>query len=502
MELLGGFQSIINPFTLALIFVGVFGGLIIGALPGLSAFTALAVMLPFTYAMEPIDGISFLMAVYVGGTSGGLVSAILLGIPGTPSSIATCFDGYPMAQKGQAKRALGTAVLFSFIGGLIGALVLSFAGPSIARVALKFNSYDYFAIILFALTTVSALTEGSMVKGLIACLLGVALSFVGTDGLSSVYRYTFGNMRLANGFNLVPVLIGLFAVSQIMTTARDRAHTAQSSGNSQVEQEKVRGFGISFQEFLSKLPLALPCAAIGLVIGILPGLGGNVSNLMAYSFAKKTSKTPEKFGTGFIDGIVASETANNATVGGAVIILLTLGIPGDNATSIIMAGFMMHDVAPGPLLFKTSGPLVYAILATFIVANIAFFLIEYFGLPLFTKMLSIPSTLLLPIVIVCCFIGSYCSSNNILDILIMVIFGVIGYVLKKYKFPLGPMVVGFILASSLELYLRRSLMRSEGSLVPFVQSPISVVFLIASVITIAITVRGEIKKAKAAAVLQ
>lgn len=500
MELLGGFQSILNPFTLALIFVGVFGGLIIGALPGLSAFTALAVMLPFTYAMEPIDGISFLMAVYVGGTSGGLVSAILLGIPGTPSSIATCFDGYPMAQKGQAKRALGTAVLFSFIGGLIGALVLSFAGPSIARVALKFNSYDYFAIILFALTTVSALTEGSMIKGLIACLLGVALSFVGTDGLSSVYRYTFGYMRLANGFNLVPVLIGLFAVSQIMTTARDRAHTAQSSGTSQVEQEKVRGFGISFQEFLSKLPLALPCAAIGLVIGILPGLGGNVSNLMAYSFAKKTSKTPEKFGTGFIDGIIASETANNATVGGAVIILLTLGIPGDNATSIILAGFMMHDVAPGPLLFKTSGPLVYAILATFIVANIAFFLIEYFGLPLFTKMLSIPSTLLLPVVIVCCFIGSYCSSNNILDILIMVIFGVIGYILKKYKFPLGPMVVGFILASSLELYLRRSLMRSEGSLVPFFQSPISVVFLIASVITIAITVRGEIKKAKAAAI--
>lgn len=498
MELLGGFQSIFNPTTLALIFVGVFGGLVIGALPGLSAFTALAVMLPFTYAMDPVNGISFLMAVYVGGCSGGLISAILLGIPGTPSSIATCFDGYPMAQKGQAKRALGTAVLFSFLGGIIGALVLSFAGPSIARVALKFSSYDYFAIILFALTTVSALTEGSMVKGLISCLLGVALSFVGTDGLSSVYRYTFGYMRLANGFNLVPVLIGLFAVSQIMSTARDRAHTAQASSTSTVEQEKIRGFGLSFQEFLSKLPLALPCALIGLVIGILPGLGGNVSNLMAYSYAKKTSKTPEKFGTGFVDGIIASETANNATVGGAIIILLTLGIPGDNATSIILAGFMMHDVTPGPLLFKTSGPLVYAILATFIVANIAFFLIEYFGLPLFTKMLSVPSTLLLPIVIVCCFIGSYCSSNNILDILIMVIFGVIGYVLKKYKFPLGPLVVGFILAGSLELYLRRSLMRSEGSLLPFVQSPISVVFLIASAITIAVTIRGEVKKSQAA----
>lgn len=496
LQLIGGFQSILNPFTLALIFVGVFGGLIIGALPGLSAFTALAVMLPFTYGMDSINGISFLMAVYVGGTSGGLVSAVLLGIPGTPSSIATCFDGYPMAQKGKARQALSVAVLFSFIGGLIGAIVLSFAGPVIARFALKFSSYDYFAIILFALTTVSALTEGSMIKGLISCLLGIALAFVGTDGLSSVYRYTFGYMRLANGFNLVPVLIGLFAVSQIMTTARDKAHAAASSGDAMVEQEKIKGIGITLPEFISKLPMALVCAAIGLVIGILPGLGGNVSNLMAYAYAKKTSKTPEKFGTGFIDGIIASETSNNATVGGAVIILLTLGIPGDNATSIILAGFMMHDLAPGPLLFQTSGPLVYAILATFIVCNIAFFIIEYFGLGIFIKLLSIPSTLLLPIVIVCCFIGSYCSSRNILDILIMVIFGMVGYILKKYKFPLGPMVVGFILCGNLELYLRRSLMRSEGSLAPFAQSPICVVFLIASVVTVALTVRGEIKKSK------
>lgn len=225
-----------------------------------------------------------------------------------------------MAKKGEANKALGTAVLFAFIGGIFGALVLSFVGPYIARVALKFSSYDYFAIILFALTTVSALSEGSMTKGLLSCLMGIALGFVGTDSLSSYYRYTFGISKLANGFNLVPVLIGL-------------------------------------------------------VVGILPGLGGNVSNLMAYSYAKKTSKYPEKFGTGIVDGIIASETANNATVGGAIIILLTLGIPGDNATSIILAGFQMHDVVPGPLLFKTSGALVYAILATFIVANIAFFLI-------------------------------------------------------------------------------------------------------------------------------
>lgn len=496
MELIQGFQSLLNITTLLLMLGGVFGGLVIGALPGLSAFTALAIMLPFTFGMDPVNGISFLMAVYVGGCSGGLISAILLGIPGTPSSIATCFDGFPMAKNGEAKKALGSAILFSFIGGIFGALVLAFIGPYIARIALRFSSYDYFAIILFALTTVSALSEGSMVKGLTSCALGIALAFVGTDGLSSVYRYTFGITKLANGFSLVPVLIGLFAVSQIMMTARDKAKNEKVFDIAEIPQKKFKGFGLKLSEFLELLKIAGPCAVIGLVIGILPGLGGNVSNLMAYSYAKKTSKHPEKFGTGIVDGVIASETANNATVGGAVIILLTLGIPGDNATSIILAGFQMHDIAPGPLLFETSGDLVYAVLAAFIVANIAFFILEYFGLPIFTKLLSVPSTLLLPIVIVCCFVGSYCANNNTLDILIMVLFGVLGYVLKKHKYPLAPLVVGFILAPILELYLRRSLMKTDGNFLPILQSPIAAVFLICTVITVTYTAYGEIKKLK------
>ena len=498
MELIQGFQSILNPGTMLLILGGVLGGLIIGALPGLSAFTALAIMLPFTFGMEPVNGISFLMAVYVGGCSGGLISAVLLGIPGTPSSIATCFDGYPMTKNGQAKRALGTAILFSFIGGIFGALVLSFTGPYIAGVALKFNFYDYFAIILFSLTTVSALSEGSMVRGLLSCLLGITLGFVGTDSLSSFNRYTFGIGKLANGFNLVPVLIGLFAVSQIMMTAKQKSEKTNINADEPIEQEKIKGFGLTFKEFLYQLKNAIPSAIIGLVIGILPGLGGNISNLLAYSFVKKRSKTPEKFGTGILDGIVASETSNNACVGGALIILLTLGIPGDNATSMIMAGFQLHDVTPGPLLFKTSGELIYAILAAFIISNIAFLIIEYFGLPVFSKLLSIPSRLLLPIVIVCCFIGSYCTNNNVLDIFIMVVFGFLGYLLKVFKYPLAPLVVGFILAPSMEVYLRRSLMRTEGSILPIIQSPIAAVFLLATVAAVGFTIYGEIKKARTA----
>lgn len=491
MQLLGGFATIFNVQTLLLMVVGTFGGLVVGALPGLSAFTALAIMLPFTFGMDSVNGLCFLVAVYVGGCSGGLISAVLLGIPGTPASIATCFDGYPMAQQGKSKTALSAAIISSFVGGIFGAIILSFLGPYIAKVALKLSSYDYFGIILFALTTVSSLAGDNMVKGLIACLLGICLSCVGTDGLSSVYRYTFGITKLANGFSLVPVLIGLFAVSQIMANARDKATTKalDFSNTNQNEGEKF-----TFRDYFKRIRMIIPVSLLGLVIGILPGLGGNISNLMAYSYAKKTSSHPETFGTGNVDGVIASETANNATVGGAMIILLTLGIPGDNATSIILAGFQMNDIAPGPLLFKTQATLVYAILAAFVLANIMFFLMEYFGLSIFIKMLSIPSMLLLPIVIVCCFVGSYCSNNNTLDILIMVIFGLVGYILKKHKYPLAPMVVGFILSPLLELYLRRSLMKTDGHWLPIFSSPVAAICIFATIFTIAYTVYGMIKK--------
>ncbi|MBQ4148818.1 MAG: tripartite tricarboxylate transporter permease, partial [Clostridium sp.] len=281
------------------------------------------------------------------------------------------------------------------------------------------------------------------------------------------------------------------AVSQIMSNARDKASmkSLDFSGTNQNSGEKFTIF-----DYAKHIRMIVPVSLMGLVIGILPGLGGNISNLMAYSYAKNTSKHPEEFGKGCVEGIIASETANNATVGGAMIILLTLGIPGDNATSVILAGFQMNDIAPGPLLFKTQGKLVYAILAAFVLANVLFFLMEYFGLPIFTKMLSIPSMLLLPIVIVCCFLGSYCANNNILDILIMVLFGVLGYVLKKFKYPLAPMVVGFILSPMLELYLRRSLMKTQGAWLPILSSPVAAVCCIMTVVTILLTIRSKLKK--------
>ncbi|MBP3652825.1 MAG: tripartite tricarboxylate transporter permease [Clostridia bacterium] len=496
--LLQGFAEVFsNPITLVLILIGDLAGLIFGAIPGLSAFTALAIMLPLTFAMEPVVGISFLMSVYVGGVSGGFISAILLGIPGTPSSIATCFDGHALAKKGQSYRAMGVAVLFSFIGGIFSAVILSTLAPLIGQVALRFSPYEYTAVILLALTTVSALSEGSMVKGLLSCLLGVSLAFVGIDKLSAYVRYTFGFRQLRGGFALVPLLIGLFAVSQVLSNASKRnSLTPEQAKLSVVQQKRMKGFGLTWKEFLHCLKTAGPAAAIGLVVGILPGIGGNVANLLAYSFAKKTSKHPEEFGQGSIEGICAPETANNAAVGGALIILLTLGIPGDNATSMIMAGFQIHGIAPGPLLFSSGNVLVYAVFAAFIMANVFMLLEAYFGLTAFSKILSIRTEVLLPVVIAFCFVGSYSSNNRIFDIAVMVAFGLLGYILKKNKYPLAPLVVGFILTPMLEENLRRSLMRSKGSLMPMLTSPIAVVFLLLTAVVLVYTVVNEVKKSR------
>lgn len=490
MELLNGFLSIFQVSTLLLIIGGVLLGIIFGSIPGLSAFTGLALTLPLTFGMTPINGLSFLLAIYVGGVSGGLISAILLGIPGTPSSIATCFDGLPMVQKGEASKALGAGIVFSFLGGIFSALMLSFFGPFLASIALRFSPYEYVAIILFSLTTVSSLASGNMIKGLIASLLGVCFSFVGIDQFTAYERFTMGLDELNNGFNLIPLMIGVFAVSQILeVAAEDRSNQVQEKAI----KVKMKGFGFSLKEFLGQLKNAFYSAVIGLGVGILPGIGGNISNMMSYAFIKKRSKYPEKFGTGIIDGIVASEASNNAAVGGAIIILMVLGIPGDNATSMILAGFQIHGITPGPLLFKTSADLVYAVFAAFIASNIIMLISEFFGLRIFTKILSVPKTMLLPIVIVFCFIGSFSANNRLFDVIIMVLFGFIAYVLKKFDYPLAPLVVSFILAPLLEENLRRSLMRSEGSLVPIISSPIALAFLLLTVIVVGFAIRSERK---------
>lgn len=492
--LLAGFASIFTVKTIMYILGGVVIGIIVGAIPGMTVTMGVALFLPITFGMSPILGLSLLIALYIGGTSGGLISALLLKIPGTPASIATTFDGSVMVEKGEAGKALGVGIVFSFIGGLFSAIVLAFISPFLAKIALKFGPYEYFSIALFSLTMIAGLSSGSLVKGLIAGMFGITMGFVGTAPITGFPRFTFGFYELDAGINLLPALIGLFAGAQILEYAGEK--NKDNSNKAQVVDYKIKGFGFSMKEFISQIGNAFRSAVLGTGIGILPGLGASVANIAAYGAAQKYSKYPEKFGAGIIDGIVAPETANNASTGGALVPLLTLGIPGDNTTAILLAGFMIHGISPGPLLFTNHGDLVYAIFAAVIVANIFMIIAAFAGMRGFVRILTVPKYILLPVVMAFCVIGSFGVNNRMFDVWTMLAFGVIGYLMGKFGFGKAPLILGFILGPILEVNLRRGLMQSQGSYAPFLTEPISAIFLVITVIVVVMNVISEVKKAR------
>lgn len=475
-----GLMSVMSISCLVAIVIGVTVGIIFGCIPGLTSTMGVALCLPLTFSMSPLDGIALLIAVYVGGTSGGLISAILLKIPGTPSSLATTFDGGPMADKGEAGRALGIGILYSFIGTILSIIALIFIAPSLAKVALKFGPYEMFAICLFALTLISSMVGDNLLKGLMSAVLGLTFSLFGIASIGGAERFTFGIRDLENGFDMLSVMIGLFAVSEILKVAA----SGLSGTNAKIMECKVKGFGISLQEFKEQTWNMIRSALLGIGIGILPGIGGATSNIIAYTAAKSQSKYPEKFGTGIIDGVIATETSNNASIGGALIPLLTLGIPGDTVTAMILGGLMLHGIAPGPLLFKNSGVLVYGIFAAFIISTIVMLIVEYFGIKLFIKVLAVPKHILLPVILTLCVVGTYGTNHRLFDVWTALIFGVIGFFMSKYKFPGAPLILGFVLGSILEENLIRGLMYANGNFFGFFKSPIAAVFLIISILAV------------------
>ncbi|MDR1901888.1 MAG: tripartite tricarboxylate transporter permease [Treponema sp.] len=481
---LEGLISVMNPECWIVILLGVIVGIIFGCIPGLTSTMGVALCLPLTFSMGPLNGIALLIAVYVGGTSGGLISAILLKIPGTPSSVATTFDGGPMADKGEGGKALGIGILYSFIGTVLSIVALIFIAPSLARVALKFGPYEMFAICLFALTLISSLVGDNVLKGLMSAVMGITFSLFGFASIGGAERFTFGIRDLENGFDMLPVMIGLFAVAEILKVAAE----GLSASRATIMDCKVKGFGIGIKEFKDQLWNMFRSALIGVGIGILPGIGGATSNIVAYTAAKSGSKYPEKFGTGIIDGVIATETANNASIGGALIPLLTLGIPGDTVTAMILGGLMLHGIAPGPLLFKNSGVLVYGIFAAFVIATIIMLLVEYGGIKLFVKVLAVPKHILLPVILTLCIVGTYGANHRLFDVWTSLIFGVIGYFMSKYKFPLAPLILGFVLGTIVEENLIRGLMYTNGNFFGFFQSPIAAVFMAISVSAVVWTV--------------
>jgi len=488
-----GFASVFTPAGLLMIVLGVFVGIIFGCIPGLTTTMAVALCLPLTFGMDPSAAMSLLMGLYIGGTSGGLISAILINIPGTPASVATCFDGHPMARRGEAGKALGAGVVFSFIGTLLSIVVLIFLAPPLAEFALQFGPVEYFALALFSLTMIGTLAGKNLAKGIFVGLLGMVLAFVGMAPIDAYSRFTFGIHDLDGGFDILPALIGLFAVSEILKTAE--GGFALNKGNV-LTDFKIKGFGFSLKEFFGQAVNMIRSALIGIGIGILPGIGAGTANLVAYGVAKSRSKTPEKFGTGILDGVVASETANNATIGGAIVPLLTLGIPGDTVTAMILGGLMIHGLTPGPLLFINNGAVVYGIFISLIIANFAMLAMEFFGLRVFTQMLRIPKHILLPVIFALCVVGAFGLNNRVFDVWVVLFFGVLGYVLTKLKFPTTPLILGIILGPMAETGFRRGLQMYSGEFLQFFTRPIADVFFFATVFMIVLTGLGNARKRK------
>ena len=493
-DILTGISTVLgSPSTLMFIIIGTIVGIIFGSIPGLTATMAIVMFLPLTYAMSATEGVSTLIALYIGGISGGLFSAILLNIPGTPSSVATCFDGRPLAEKGQATKALGTGILFSFIGTLFGIIMLMFISPLLASIAIKFGAYEYCALSIFALSLVIALTGKDMTKGIISAVVGAIFATVGMSPIDSRERYTFGSVDMQAGFKLLVFLIGLFAITEVVKAAekvrKNETFTAE-------ENVHMKGLGITLREFSGQIGNAIRSAFIGLGIGILPGIGGGVSCMLSYTVAKKTSKHPEKFGTGIIDGVVASETANNAGIGGALIPLLSLGIPGDPATAMLLGGLMVHDIAPGPLIFQKNGPVVYGIFMAMILASIIMLLFMFGGLRGIVKVLKIPKHYLLPVIVILCCVGAIGDSNRMFDVWGVLLFGLIGYFFVKTEIPTTPMILGFILGPMFEENLRRASKMAQSD--PIINHPISLIFLAITAAAIILSVRTNLKQAKIA----
>ena len=489
-----GLMSVFGSLSCLLwIVIGTSVGLVFGCIPGLSAPIACLLFLPMTFGMEPVQGISTLIALYVGSTSGGLISAILLKIPGTPASIATVWDGGPMRDKGEAGRALGIGILYSFIGGIISTIALIFISPMLAKVAMNFGIYEYTALSFMSLAVIASVSDAPLINALISGLIGIFLAMVGMDAFGDVARYSFGNRQLLSGFSITSLLIGFFAVSEMLKYAFQRPDDEGTTLSC-----SIKGFGITMEEFKGQFWNMIRSSLIGIGIGILPGIGGSTSSILSYTVAKNSSKYPEKFGTGIIDGIVASETANNATVGGALIPLLTLSIPGSTVCAIILGGLQSHGIFPGPLIFEKNGSLMYAIYAALIVSNVAFFVIEYKGINLITKAMRIPTYYMLPVVVVMCAIGAFSDNNRLFDVKVIFFLSLLSLLLSMIHLPSTPLIIGFVLGRTLELNLRRAIMYEMGNLRLFVTRPISCGLLIIGIVMLAVPVYKSVKAFAAA----
>ena len=484
-----GLLKILQPDVLLMVFAGALGGITLGALPGLTATMGVALLVPFTFGLHMDASMGMLLGIYCGAMYGGSISAILVRTPGTPAAAATLLDGYPLGQRGEGGRALSMSLVASFGGGLVGCIIMTFLSPQVSTFALKFSTAEYFALAIFGLSIIISISGQSVVKGIIAGLFGLMLCTIGSDPISGFPRFIFGRMDLYEGPPFIPTLIGLFAVSEIFAGVEKIATTKKI-------QEKVTQILPSMADFKRCLPTILKGGVIGSFIGSVPGAGGDIAAFVSYGEAKRSSKTPEKFGTGMIEGVAAAESANNGCTGGAMIPLLSLGVPGDSVTAILLGAFIIHGLQPGPLLYKDNIDIVYQVFAAMLVANVAMFIIGALGVRFFAKIISVDKTILLPVILILSLVGSYSMRNSFFDIYLTIGFGVIGYLLQRYGFPLSPILLALILGPMAESNLRRTLVISGGDPWVIFTKPIAVVLLALAALSLVVSIINQKRVAK------
>jgi putative tricarboxylic transport membrane protein len=469
-QLLNGFTLALQPHLLMINFLAVIGGFIIGALPGLTATMGVAVLAPLTFKLPPDEGFIILIAIFISAVQGGSVSAILINTPGTPAAAATVFDGYPLAQKGFAGKAIGMAQIASFGGCLISWIFLITCAPIIANFALKFSTPEYFAVAVFGLTIIGSLSARSPLKGFLAGLFGFLVSMVGLDPLDGIPRFTFGSENFLGGISYVPALIGLFGIAEVF------ANVEQVTSSSVVIQ-KIKNVLPTWDDMKRCFPHIVGGGIIGTFIGALPGTGADIAAFVSYGEAKRWSKHPEKFGTGVIEGVAAPEAGNNGVCGGALIPMMTLGVPGDAVTAIILGLFIIRGLRPGPSLFAEHGNLVYILFAGFMIAAIMTVTFGLSSARLFARVLNVPKRILPPIIFALCIVGSYAIQNSVFDVYVAIFFGILGYFMRKFDFHGSPIVLALILGPMAEYNFRLSLISSHGDYSIFFTRPICLGFL-------------------------
>jgi len=465
-------EHLASPGPIALLMLGTGLGIIVGAVPGMTGAMLISLSLPLTFSMHYLDAMVLLVAMYVGSISGGLITATLLRMPGTPASIMTTLDGYPMAQSGRPGRALGLGISASLVGGLVSWGFLVMLARPIAAAATRLSGYDYFALVLVALVLIASVSGKSLAKGMFAGALGMLATVPGVSPADGQPRWTFGYTELNEGLDLLPVLIGLFAVGQIIDDVVRIEQPTQ-----RIEMDR-RGMFLSLADWGRQAVNLLRSSLIGTWVGILPGIGANIGSVMAYSAARSLSKNPDEFGTGAEEGIVASEAANNATVGGALIPLVAMGIPGSVIDAILLAALVLHGLQPGPRLFEDNPDVVYTIMVAVLVANLfmAFFMFATVGW--LSRLMQVPRALLIPVILVFCVVGTYSLANRMFDVWVMLAFGLIGFAMDRTKMPLAPFVIGFVLAPIAETNLGKGMQAHQGDLTPLVKEPVSCTLLI------------------------